>query len=312
MLTWELTGAVVGAGMASGREIASFFARYGRWGIAGIGFSIGTMIFLADVRMPVAWRERWIGKSWQLLQNLLLIFTGGAMLSGGGEIAALTLRVKRADWIGIVGTMLLAWMLGRHTECGLAWLSRILLAVLLLMMCMGLLFPGKRVIIVEGHPPVEALLRGATYGGFNAALQAPIMLQHEILQTKARRRAVSQAGLLVGAVLMLGHAVLLRHPALINETLPMIALLTRMGKGGYYLGAVCLYLAILSTLTACLRGVHCTALPMMGMVMISTLGLTGVVDVAYPLLGGGCFLLMFMAKLRNYRFPSFHSKADML
>ena len=93
MLAWELVGAVVGAGMASGREIASFFTQYGGWGMVGILLSVGVLVWLSDVRHPAPWHGRWPERLWQLLQTLLLIATGGAMLSGSGEVAALTLSL---------------------------------------------------------------------------------------------------------------------------------------------------------------------------------------------------------------------------
>lgn len=311
MHAWELVGAVVGAGLASGREIASFFARYGGWGYIGILLAVGMLLFLADVPLPSAWPGRWPGKLWNALLTLLLVATGGAMLSGAGEVAALTMPIHGAYWIGLLATLLLAWLLACRTTAGLAWVSKILLGVLALLIGIAFTLPPMKAVSIEQPSPVQALLRGLTYGGFNAALQWPIM---QALSASAgeRRRTVWLAGLLIMMLLIMGNALLLRHPALLGEPMPFLRLMSGLGKPGYYLGTVSLYFAILSTLTACLRGLQGSVLSVAGILLVSLLGFTGVVEVTYPLLGGGCFVMLVAAKLTNYSAKAFLSRKDML
>ncbi|MGN0763091.1 MAG: hypothetical protein ACI4MK_06870, partial [Aristaeellaceae bacterium] len=86
-------GAVVGAGFASGREIDSFFSRYGAWSWLGVaaaaavagGIALGVMRRPGQGGMPEGWRGRWPGRLWQGMFGALLLFTGGAMLAGAGE-----------------------------------------------------------------------------------------------------------------------------------------------------------------------------------------------------------------------------------
>lgn len=312
MLTWELVGAVVGAGLASGREIASFFSRYGGWSIAGIILAVVTMLLLSDASLPKQWEGRWQGRLWSILLSLLLIATGGAMLSGAGNVFALTLPVNGAYWFGVAGTMVFAWILAHRTAYGLAWISRILLAVLALMITLGLFLPPMEAVHLLDTSVLEALVRGITYGGFNAALQTPIMACAGERPATARKRAAYYAGGIIFFLLMLGNAVLLRHPALLSEEMPFVRLLEEFGQFGYTLGALCLYLAILSTLTACLRGLGRGLLPVASVVAVSLLGFTGVVEMAYPLLGGGCFLMLVAAKFTNSSRKTFHSRRNML
>lgn len=312
MLAWELVGAVVGAGMASGREIASFFAQYGRWGIAGVALSVCVLICLSDVGIPSVWWGRWPEKLWMLLLGLLLIVTGGAMLSGAGEVAALTLPILGARWVGMVFTLLLAWILAKRTISGLAWVSRSLLAVLTVLICLGFTVAPMKAVCLQEAQPFQAMLRGLTYGGFNAALQAPIMAGAVGRMPHQRKRSAYAAGGIILCLLMLGNAVLLRHQALIGESMPFLLMMRQFGKFGYFLGGISLYLAILSTLTACLRGLRGTVLPILGIILVSSLGFTGVVEVAYPVLGGGCFLMLVAAKLMNCFATPFHSRKDMI
>lgn len=304
-LHWELLGAVVGAGLASGREIASFFGQYGAWSWGCIAISAAVIAFAAQVRMP-----RRLAGLWRVLVTLLLVATGGGMLSGAGEVAA-ALPIPWAYWAGMALTMALAWWLAQRTVTGLARVSRGMLLVLAAMILAGLLLPPMRAVRVAEAPPVQGLLRAATYGGFNAALISPV-LAASAADPRTRRRSLLAACMLLAALLMLGNAVLLRHPALLAEPLPFVRMSAEWGSIGRWAASAGLYLAILSTLTACVRGVRGRPLALAGMVLAALLGFTGVVEVLYPVLGGGCLLLMAIAKFTNYNRNAFHSNRDVL
>ncbi len=298
-LPWELTGAVVGAGLASGREVASFFSRYGPWSWAGILLALGMLAFLSGASLPEAWRGRFPERVWCVMQTLLLVFTGGAMLSGAGEIAALTLPIHAASFLGGGATLAMACFLARRTAAGLATVSRVLLAVLAVLIALGLTQPPMRAVCLRESGPSQALLRGLTYGGFNAALQTPILRQYGELSRRARRRGVIGMCLLVGLLLCLCNAVLLRHPALMGEEMPFVRLAGQYGWAGYVLGAAALWLAILSTLVACIRSLGCGVRPLVWIVLVAMLGFRGAVEAAYPVLGGGCMLMLLLMRLRG-------------
>ncbi|MBQ8200373.1 MAG: hypothetical protein IJZ74_01255 [Clostridia bacterium] len=300
MLPWELVGAVIGAGLASGREIASFFSKYGCWSWAAIAVSVIVMGLLADARIPSEWQDGWPERMWKLLLSLLLTATGGTMLAGAGEVAALMLPVHGAYWLGMAGTLGISWLLAKQTVNGLAWVSRALLAVMTVLIAAGLMIPPMQAAYIANVSVSEALLRGVTYGGFNAALQRPVVDAHDRLSERECRRGKITACLVLALLIMLGNAVLLRHPALLGEPMPFVRLMKELGMGGYVLGAVSLYLAILSTLTACLRGLG-GPFAAAGIILAASVGFTGAVERIYPLLGGGCLLMLLWAKLRNYR-----------
>ncbi len=311
MLTWELVGAVVGAGLASGREIAAFFARYGAWSYAGITLSAAALVILADNPLPSAWRGRWFERLWRWMLSLLLVATGGAMLSGAGEIAALTLPLHGAYWLGMAGTFALAWLLANRTAAGLAWVSRCLLGALALMILLGFFQPPRRAVALEPRAIPEAILRALAYGGFNAALAAPILSNAQV-EKSARTRAVWQAGLVILLLLLTGNAVLQRHPALLSEPMPFLQMMRSYGRFGYATGSLALYLAVLSTLTACLRGLGSSFPSLVGIAAISLFGFSGVVETGYSLLGAGCLLLLAAAKFLNCPLSPFHSGRDVV
>lgn len=311
MLTWELLGAVVGAGLASGREIAAFFTQYGTCGTIGILISALTLACLTGTEMPSSWQGRWPAKVWSLLLAALLVATGGAMLSGSGVVAALFLPLRDAEMIGMVLTFLLAWLLAYHTKAGLAWVSRLLLFLLTSLLLLGFALPVQDAAALPSANPCMAFAKCLTYAGFNAALQTSL-LAAKAASPDVKRRSIRWAACLLGVLLLLGHGVLLRHSALLAESMPFIRLTAPLGRPGYVLGACCMYLAILSTLTAVLRGLKRRLLPIFCVAWISLFGFAGVVETVYPLLGGGCLLYLAAAKFTNSARRPFISPSDML
>lgn len=312
---WAIVGAVIGAGFASGREVAAFFSRYGplSWLAVGAAVVVIAWVSLGVMRapgVPEAWRGRWPGRVWQGMFMVLLAATGGAMLAGAGEIAALIVPLHGAYWMGLLSTLCLALWLSERRLVGLARLSQGLTVCLIAVMVIGLTLPRLRGVWVEdaanGALLPESLLRGLCYGGFNVALASPVLDETAAaLPPKERRRCVARASLILGALLLLGNGVLLRHPALLGAALPYVELLGFWGRWGMGLGGAALYLAVLTTLVACLRGLAALlrrrwllCLP----VLAALLGFAGAVDKLYPLLGGGCFLLLAAKALpRNER-----------
>ena len=310
MLVWELIGAAVGAGFASGREIAVFFAQYGKWSYAALAAS-GATLMLAAEPIPSRWKNCFAEKVWNSLLALLLIVTGGAMLAGAGEIAAQTMAYRGSKWIGMSATLLIGWMLAVKTKTGLAWVSRVLVAAMLLLLLLAFrIQPMEGAVIAKSEWPM-ALLSGISYGGFNAALQWPVFLSSP-LERKRKKCALVAAATAMLLMLSLGQTLLKRNAALMGEVMPFLVLMKQFGKTGYAGFIFCLYLAVLSTLTACIRAVNGRVLPVALIVLVSVGGFGDVVNWLYPILGGACCIILIIAKITNSFAGSFLSKNDML
>ena len=94
----------------------------------------------------------------------LLTVTGGAMLSAGGEVAALVFPMRGAYWTGMTGTLLTAWILARKTRVGLAWVSKMMLIMFVVVLIIGLTGPGENAADVSYVFVPEALAKGICYG----------------------------------------------------------------------------------------------------------------------------------------------------
>ena len=309
MLAWELVGAVVGAGLASGREIAAFFAQYGKWSYAGIFLAVGLLIFLSGAELPHSWIGRMPERIWRCMLTLMLITTGGAMISAAGEVAALVTPMRGAYRVGILITLLLAWFLACRSQAGLSVVSRLLLAVLGILLCLGFTISSMRGVPVIPKGNSAVFLRAAAYGGFNAALQWPLARETD---SRNKGRALITSGLIILVMLLMGNGLLQRHPVLIDEPMPFLKMLQPLGKVGYALCAASLYLAVLSTLTACIRAQRGHISSLICMMLISLVGFSGVVEAVYPLVGMCCTVLLLAAKIMNSSAGPFLSQKDML
>ena len=309
-------GAVVGAGFASGREIDSFFSRYGAWSWLGVaaaaavagGIALGVMRRPGQSGMPEGWRGRWPGRLWQGMFGALLLFTGGAMLAGAGEIAALMLPLPGAHLLGLTGTAAVTVLLARQGTAGAGRAGKVLTALLLVMAGAGFLLPARSgAVVAPTASPGQSLLRGASYAGFNMALAVPGLASAAPAMTRrARRQCALLLSAVLGALLAGGNGLLLRHSALRGETMPFIHLMAAYGRAGHALGGAAMYLAVLTTACAALRGLWTLGegrkwrmLSALGMLACAGVGFAGVVGKAYPLLGAGCLMLLGGAIFRE-------------
>lgn len=313
ILTWELVGIVIGAGLASGREIAEFFSQYGHWGYAGILMAGVTLIILGGIEYPITWNKPWQYTLWNTLIEALLIVTGGAMLSVGGRIVALVLPYQEAAWCGLGMTLLLAWLMAAKTNKGLIWISRLMLLFLGIIIFMGVFVPRRQIAVIHHTNPADSVIKGLMYGGFNAVIQVPVLIAWQSYQgTRYYRRSVVAAALIICLMIAFGHCVISRNPGIMFEELPFLMLVSQYGKNGYYMAAFSLYMAALSTLTACIRSLKSRRLSMIGVILISQLGFSGAVKYAYPVLGSVCSILLLWAKFRKSAGKPFQSLRDVI
>ncbi|MBQ8536612.1 MAG: hypothetical protein IJ461_04325 [Clostridia bacterium] len=314
--------AVIGAGFASGRELMSFFSQYGASSWLGIGSAASAMGLLGWFLMTLAAQTgqtalpglcRQLLGAWGWLGtcafSLLLGITAGAMAAAGGELFSLVWPFSGGYSLGVGATLGLALLSAPRGLKMLKIAGYALIPGILLMF--GL---SERIPAWEGHFLASsvlpmAMLKGLAYAGMNMTLAAPVLLEMAAHTDAKGRRITSAAfGCMLLGLMALGNHVLLRHPELAGEPLPMVQLLRSQGYGGFYLCVSGLYLAVFSTLLAALRGLYTAwqpslkgyALPAAGGAALTAAlgGFTSLIEGVYPLVGWVCIVLLALMGLR--------------
>lgn len=330
---FAVCAAMLGAGFASGREIATFFTQFGAAGWLGVplaGACVGWIVYLvlslaqrtgADSFPGLYGRlmNRACEEAMHLLHGLLCLTTAAAMLSAGGELFALTLPLDDARAMGVVMTLAIGLLLSGRGMGAMSISGGVLLCALAAFYL--LVGRGGRVqagLTVRGA--ALALPMGALYASFNGALCGGTIVL-------AGKRAVDPArcalctGVLVTLVLAAGQGALLHAGGeACALALPSVALAAeRWGETGFFLSAVCLLLAVVTTLAGMLLSLRAQAVRFLGerpalslilpaglALLLSACGFETLVGVMYPLLGWICVLALsvlpfFMGEMHLWR-----------
>ena len=307
-----LLSGIIGAGFASGQEIAAFFAAHGPYAPLSVLCACAMLAFLfyrlpavmqrlrcAD--LPSLCRARFgerFGRLCAALFTLLCAVTGGAMLCACAELAALTLPIRGAYPLGLIVSLCLSWMLCARGLRGLSMAGAVLCALLPLLLIRLLHLPTGEAAFSPASPLLHAALSGVSYGALNAAMllgASPLLLP---ARPRQRAGCILLFIILLGALLALGAAVLGRHRQVVaRRALPFVYLCNQLGKGGYLLCALTLYAASLSTLCAMLAALS-QLLPGKGRLaaallclLLALTGFEGIVTRGYPVLGALCAAL---------------------
>ena len=254
------------------------------------------------------------GTASRIIMGLLLMAVSGGMTAAAGELAALTVPLVHARVWGGVATLIFCTAMSGKSLRGLAGMGKLLLPVMAaaFLLCLRLPEAETQLDKMSVFPVFTAVLRAVGYCGMNVLLAAEVVCEAgRDENTAERRRTALGAGLLLGMVLALGNGALLRHNDIaVGAPLPVVALLRAYGKAGFYLAAAVLYLAVVTTLLASLRGLCALLLPhfpsraktlsALAAAAVSLMGFENIVAGAYPALGWLSLLLIFL--------PAFHRR----
>ena len=318
-LALMLLGGVIGAGFASGREILRFFAAHGRAAPIAIACACALLTALL-VRVPALMRAHHaptlislcqirLGRRFGLLCGalfmLLFAVTGAAMLAACAELGALLLPIRHAYGI----SMALSLASGAALALGSLWgltLPGAALCVLLpaLLIALLRLNAGEACFLaaMSAAQPVRAVLSGISYAALSAAQIAGMLPLLARQDARTCLRASCLFALLFGALLSLGTAVCGRHlPAVYHQALPFVFLSRALGAQGYWLVALCMYAAALSTLCAMLRALMQDAPGLrrpigasLFCLLLAAQGFDTLIARGYPMLGALCAGLLLV------------------
>jgi uncharacterized membrane protein YkvI len=260
-------GAVMGAGFASGQEIQQFFARFGRWGLAGVVVSAVLFSLLGWGMLDL--QERWkissypeffehlLGRKWgnwaDKLVSVLLFLGMLAMISGSGALFYEYFGFSR--WLGIFLTcsviVLALWFQGE----GVLWINSVLIP-LKFVFCLGIgtaaIFlatsgDGEGIVVLASpivkHWAVSAVL----YVSFNLTLAMVVFasLGRDIQRPGARLGAVL-GGAALGIFAFVIGAALLRFPDILGLEIPMVAVAGKLGDWPAFFYVAVLWLTMIT------------------------------------------------------------------
>lgn len=301
-------GAVIGAGFASGREIAVFFSRFGGHSWWLIVLTSTMMALLCGICMKNG--ETQNQSIWaQLAFFLLLAVTGGAMTSAAGQMIALVWPSEWAYSLSVVGTLMMAWLSQFCQIRVLGW-SGSVLSVLLIAAIVSVTYvaPKGTGIVFAAAQPDAWILAGAAvkaigYAAMNITLASGAIWRCAQNNSRTNGKICILFGGVMTLLLCMSNSLYLRHTELLNDAFPMVRLLSAFGRNGFLISVLLLYLAILTTLIAVIGAMRITVarhIPNSCLQMLVTLGLplclsaagfSGIVERVYAPAGWLCLLL---------------------
>jgi uncharacterized membrane protein YkvI len=323
---------VIGAGFASGREVMVFFTRFGAW--SWVGIAVATAAFgvlaagvtrLSEETGAGSFAElcekilgRWGGRACAVLYGVLMAVTAGAMASGVGEIAGLTMTAGGAYWLGLGGAVVLGAVWARRGMGALAAGGGFLLPVCGLLYVV-IAWQGRRlgyaIAVREAGGGVVGVPMAVGYACLNVTLSCGVLCEVAGKERGVERgRVVGWFAAMVGGMLAAANATLLPNAARVGSAaLPMLAL-ARGVVPAAILATAAMLVAMMTTLVALLRSLAMMmkvggdwvgyAVAAAVAAVCGAVGFNRIIGVAYPLMGwmsaaALLILLVVGAKWRN-------------
>ncbi len=304
-------GAVIGAGFASGREMVAFFSRYGSyapWLSIIAAAAMALLCWLCMERRVEEWsclyagEPVWIRFGAKLCVMVLLILTGGAMLSAAGHVFKLCFEWEWAYAVGVAGTLLMAWQMGNNRLRAMSLLSAGLSMIFIAMVCLAMLIPRGEAIALEAEEKLGLpALNAVGYAGMNMTLAIGVTCKC----SSERRNGLTAVwfGGMMLVLMLASNQLYQRHPEWMEGAFPIVQVMSGFGRLGFWLSASLIYLAVFTSLTAVLCALRSAVKSMcigMGLpLVVSCIGFEGIVDGLYAPAGLLCLALVFMPLARR-------------
>ncbi|NLY54488.1 MAG: hypothetical protein GX060_07740 [Firmicutes bacterium] len=328
---FTLTGAILGAGFASGQEIQQFFVRYGSVAFLGAGVSILVFAVFSSWLFSYCRRHHIndlrqllsclagprVGRVFWHILTLFLWFGLTVMLAGSATLIAVLFGLPRP--LGAILTAVIVYLVCLRQVSGLAAANELLIPLLLFLVVFFLLrssfIPATPSATVTGYQ--HAWLGSALlYIGFNSALLLAIVPP---LATTAKSFRDTRRGVLLASFLLLGlllaNIFLLSKYASIGTQgdMPLFYIAQYLLPSLPWLYGVLLFIALTTTAFANALGIaqyieETPAAPVAQLVLLiviiaaallAQLAFGRLVAVLYPLTGYLCLLFYATSGLRK-------------
>ncbi len=339
------TGTVIGAGFASGQEILQFFTRFGYPSFLAILLStvlfilVGLKLLSAGSHLQVKSFRGITGHVFGPLSPLVDIYLCGAFLllcgamyAGAGAI--FKEHFGRSFWMGAALTAILALGTTLYGVKGI--LAANIIIVPLIIVFNVLIF-----FYVIGHPlqsdvnlnpmPLRLfpLIRsGITYASFNLILSIGVLAPMGGSLRDARPLYIGSilGGCILGLMLTIGNYSLLQYtPEVFAQEIPMLYILTQVGKGVVLSYGVIIWFGVFTTAIGNLFSATTlisdvipikppivSALATLFGLLLCGMGFSSIVSTFYPMLGIIGFITltwMLFTKTKYEKVHPFHKKS---
>lgn len=326
-------GTVVGAGLATGKEIVTFFSKYGAVGILGIMIScylfilFGTKIMIIAARMQMhsykEFNEYLFGSKWGKWLNIaifiIVVSITSVMLSGAGALFHEQLGIPFQ--MGILLTLFLSYPVVMNGLKGLFAINAYIVPLIILfnLFIFLFLFDGKpglfESVLLHNTFPDNKLwtISPFAYAAFNmiTALVVLVPLGKEIKDEHILRRGGLLGGIGLCIILLISHFSLSARPESFAFEIPMAEIVKQFGSIIHILFLLTIYGEIFNTVAANVYGISrqltasfhlqyrtAVCVILLAIFLISQVGYGQLLTVLYPLFGylGICFLGVLLVK----------------
>ncbi|RLL41322.1 hypothetical protein D8M04_17520 [Oceanobacillus piezotolerans] len=322
-------GTVIGAGFATGKEIVTFFSRFGAVGALGILISCYLFILLGNKIMVISTRiEAYsfkefndyifgnkLGKLINSMIFIIVISTTSVMLSGAGAVFHEQLGIPFQ--VGIISTLLLCYFVVLKGLDGIFAINAYIVPLIILF---GLFIffsmfdhqPGKLLDLLTLTVPdhIHWLISPFSYASFNliTALVVLVPLGKEIKDERVLKWGSTLGGIGLCVILLLSHFSLIANPNSFLFDIPMAEIVKQLGSLIHIMFVVVIYGEIFNTVVANVYGVarqlktsfhlkyqHAVWLILLVIFCISQIGYGQLLSTLYPFFGYvGLFYLVVL------------------
>ena len=267
-----LTGTIIGAGFASGRELVSFFGKYGWWAmplciLCGALFIFGFLLFMRigkkvqpqkveDINAALFGKFSVVA---DILVLLNLILSGATMLGGGAALGKEAFGMNsKIPWLAVITCIIVFFCV----LTGIKGLVKI--NVFVMPFCMSFLLIVSIITIIKNSGGTAATVGEAMAAG-NIALglwaaatyvSMNFMQSFGVIGRAAKQtddKTIKRGGILGGAMLsavmiVMLAAILLAGGAAVNAEMPAIYLSAQTGKAMALICSAAIWLALIVSL----------------------------------------------------------------
>lgn len=302
-------GTLIGAGFASGKEIATFFNRFSDQGLAGIIFAsvlfggiVVVILWIANKRKVTAYQSLVKNRYLKYVIKVFTLICFCIMISAIGTYGKEQFHLN--FWVGTFLASLLCFFFFLLKLKGLERINNVLVPIILL----GIVLISCTLHLVDAIPEGNAssasfllsnwLQSAILYVGYNSILLIPILM--ELGEYHFQTREIWLLGLLVTLMLCLAGLMIFSdinayYPEILNTEMPMLFVAKLSHPAIYQLYNVAILFAIFTTAFSCgyafLR-MHseknyfrnCVFICVMS-VLIARIGFSNLINWCFPIFG---------------------------